>query len=493
MFRKMLIANRGEIAVRIVRACREMEIETLALYEEPDRGSLHVRLADECVNLDSPQGFMDQETIIHIAREKGADAIHPGYGFLAERADFINACEEAGIAFIGPPTGVVEMVNEKLGTLQQVREAGFATVTHSAVSFEDEPLQSIQEAAAELGYPLIIKSCRGGRGPAEQLARNPQQLEAAVRRAQATAQSVFYNCRIYLEKAILRAHQVGVQIMGDKHGNLVHLGEREGSIQTGSRKVIEESPAPCLTPAQREKIVQTALNLARLFNYQNVGTVEFLVDEEGNFYFTEIKARLQVEHPLTEMASRVDLVQEQIRIAAGEPLSLRQEDVMPVGWAMMSRISAEDPWNRFLPSPGQLRRVRLPGGPEVRVDTYVYCECEVPGEYDPLIAKLTVWAPERKRCLQRMRRALEDFILIGTATNIPQLRRILHANKFVEGDYSTAFSTRTFAGESGPDKHLRDLAVAAAVLYARRNQTFYPVTPERTKKGWHRDSRRLPR
>jgi acetyl/propionyl-CoA carboxylase alpha subunit len=351
--------------------------------------------------------------------------------------------------------------------------------------------------ANRLGHPLVVKSCSGGRGPGERLVQTAERLAEAVRRAQAEAQAVYGARRVYLEKAILPAHQIGVQVLGDQHGRLIHLGEREGSLQYGNRKVIEESPAPCLSQSQRERLWQTALDLARLFNYQGLGTVEFLVDEAGRFYFTEIKARIQVEHPLTEMISRVDLVREQIRLAAGEPLGLEQRDVSLSGWAMLCRIRAEDPWRRFLPSPGRLQRVRLPAGPEIRLDTYVYGGCNIPAEYDSLIAKLTVWAPDRAMCVERMRRALEDLKVVGVPTNLPLLQQVLQAPEFAQQSYSTDFLDHSFvAGDHNrqvePETHLRDLAVAAAVLYVRRNQLFRPSVPERLSSGWHQDSRRLP-
>lgn len=388
MFKKILIANRGEIATRIIITCREMGLHTIALYEAPDAGSRHVRIADECVRLDSPQGFLDQEAILRIAQETGADAVHPGYGYLAEEPAFVAACEAAGIVFVGPGTAVLQTLRNKIEALAKARAAGFPVVDYAPISFDESDLNALEAAADLIGYPLVVKSCSGGRGSAERLLKSPQNLEATVQRAQMEAQAVYGNRRVYLEKAILPAHQVGVQILADKSGNIIHLGEREGSLQYSNRKVVEESPAPCLTPDLRQEIWAAALGIARLFNYENAGTVEFLVDTEGNFFFTEIKSRIQVDHALTEMITRMNLVQEQLRIAAGEPLGWTQADVRLEGWAMLCRIHAEDPWRR-LPSPGRLRRVRLPGGPEVRVDTYVYSECDVPGNYDSLIAKLT--------------------------------------------------------------------------------------------------------
>jgi len=492
MFQKILIANRGEIAVRVIQTCRDIGIPTLALYDPSDRESLHVRLADECVMLESSDSFMDYEAILGIAREYGADAIHPGYGFLAEEQAFILACEEARIKFIGPPASVVNAMCGKIEVLAVARAAGIPTVENSPVSFSADEFDALREAAESMGYPLIVKSCRGGRGPGERLILSSDRLEDAVRRAQGEAQAVFGDPQVYLEKAIVPAHQVGVQVVGDSHGNLIHLGAREGSLIYGNRKAIEETPAPCLNADQRERLLETALELAGLFDYQNVGTVEFLVDAKGQFFFTEIKARIQTEHPLTETVARIDLVREQIRIAAGEPLSLTQDQVDLQGWSMSCRISAVDPERRFLPSPGRLDNVRLPGGPGVRVDTYVYSGCTIPAEYNPVIAKLTVWGEDRQMCVARMRRALEDFVITGTQTNLPWLQSVLNSPDFLEGGYTTDFLSHPFEYVDVPEVHLRDLAAITAVLYARRNQMFNPTVPERLLSGWHRSSRRLP-
>lgn len=492
MFTKILIANRGEIAVRIVRACRELGIATVALYEPSDRNSLHIRLADECIQLDSPADFFNAEKLIAITLERQAQAIHPGYGFVAEDASFIRACANAGITFIGPPAEVVERMRSKIDTLRTAHQAGYPTVVHSASSFTQDEYAALEQTANEMGYPLVVKSCRGGRGAGERLVQTPDKLAETVRRAQAEAQAVFGNKQVYLEKAVLPAHQVNVQIAGDKYGHFIHLGEREGSLQVGSRKLLEESPAPCLNQAQREKLWQTALELGRLFHYQNVGTVEFLVDKEGNFYFTEFKARLQVEHPITEARTRINLVREQIRLAAGEPLAWTQEEVRFQGHAMLCRINAEDPWNHYLPSPGHLQRVRWPGGHGVRVDTYVQCGSDVPAAYDPLIAKLTAWGSDRQMAALRMRCALEDSKLIGTPTNLPFLQRILHSPEFLAGQYDTEFLHHPFTSDERSQGYYQDLAAIAAVLYLQRNETFLPDASPRLHSGWHRESRRLP-
>lgn len=492
MFTKILIANRGEIAVRIIRTCREMGLQTVVLYDPADRGSLHVRLADEALVLPTPAGFRDGEALAQVALAKGANAIHPGYGFLAEEADFIRACTAAGLAFIGPPAEVVAALRNKPAALQRAAEAGFPTRPHSPRSFGPEESAALRAEADRLGYPLVIKSCRGGRGRGERLARSADELEPAALRARAEAQTVYADQQLYLERAVLPGHQIGVQILSDTRGGLIHLGEREGSLIWGNQKVLEESPAPCLTPDQRERLWRMAIDLARLFAYQNAGTVEFLMDEEGKFYFTEIKARLQMEHPLTEMVTRLDLVREQIRLAAGERLELDQAAVRLSGWAMQCRVSAEDPWQSFLPTPGVLQRLRLPAGVEVRVDTYAYSGCRLPAIYDPLIAKLIVWGPDRGLCAQRLARALEDLSLVGIPSNLPALQRLVGDPRYQRGQYDTETLQQPPAPpEIGDERYLRDLAVISAVLHERRHQILQPSLPERVISGWHRGARRL--
>lgn len=495
MFDKVLVANRGEIAVRIVRALRDLGIWSVALYDAADSGSLHVRLADECVELKTQFSYMDGAEIIDIAQRLGVSAIHPGYGFLAERADFIRACEQAGITFIGPPSDVAATVGNKIAALERAEQAGFATPPHSTRSFSADEFDLLAAEADALGYPLIIKACAGGRGRATRVARSRKGLERSVRQAQAEAQLVFGSEQVFLERAILPCRFIDIQIVGDNYGTLLHLGTRDGSIQRYNQKLLAEAPAPSLTPAQRAEAEQMALAVARLFDLRGVGTVEFLMDGAGKFYFTEIKPRIQVEHPVTEMVTRIDLVREQVELAAGKRIRLRQEDIKLEGWAMQCRLNAEDPWNNFLPSPGVLRRFRLPGGPNVRVDTYGYSGCEVPVRYDPMLAVLAVWGEDRAECLSRMRRALQDFAITGVQTNLPLFQRIVDDPDFVRGEYTTQFIWRPWlepVAQPAPEL-LRDLAVAAAISYVMRYQAFKPVQPERLRSGWHTSSRELPR
>jgi acetyl/propionyl-CoA carboxylase alpha subunit len=492
MFTKVLIANRGEIAVRIERTCREMGIQSVALYDPSDMGSLHVRLAGQAVRLTSELGYLDQQAIIGHALDAGAEAIHPGYGFLAERPEFVQACTAAGLAFIGPPAEVIAAVRDKSAALRRVRAAGFQTSKHSTMAFDAGDLDQLRAAAGAIGYPLVIKSGSGGRGRGTRVVRAPEHLDEAIRQARAGAEAVFGDVQIYLERAILPSCYVEVQLLGDARGNLIHLGERDSSIQRNNQKIVTESPAPYLAQPQREQLWQNAIAIARLFGCRSACTVEFVIDGHGRWYFTEIKPRIQVEHPVSELVSQIDIVREQIRIAAGQPLSLGQADVSLSGSAVQCRINAEDPWNRFLPSPGRIEGFRLPGGPAVRVDTYAYSGCEIPLRYDPIFAKLLAWGVDRDECLNRMRRALEECLITGIQTNIPLLHNVLNDPDFIRGAYTTEFSRRPLMAAGAPERELRDLAATAAVAYLRRTAGAQASQPERLSSGWHQDSRHLP-
>ncbi len=494
MFKKVLVANRGEIAVRIIRACRDMGIETVALYSGNDRNSLHVRIADECMAVKSELRYGDAEEVLEIARRTGADAIHPGYGFLAEEPEFARACAEAGITFIGPKPEVLEALRNKIQAMETVRRAGFNVPAYSETAVPGSDTERLAAMADDLGYPLVVKSNRGGRGRGSRVIHSQAEMKQRLAVAEAEAQRIYGNDLLYLERAIEPSYYVAVQVLADTQGNIIHLGEREGSVLLHNQKLIEESPAPCLGDEQRTRLWQAALEIARLFAYENAGTVEFIVDREGRFYFTEMKGRIQIEHPVSEMVSDVDIVREQICIAAGDPLSRRQEDVELRGHAMQCRINAEDPWNRYLPSPGELRRFRLPGGLHVRVDTYGYVGCRVPVRFDPLLANVVVWGQTRAECLQRMRRALEDFKIVGVQTNLPLHIHILNTPEFVAGncDISHTLTEREFTARQGLPDFRRDLAAAAAVAFVLRREGAKPTTPARLSSGWHRSSRRLP-
>ncbi len=497
MFDKLLIANRGAVAVRIIRTCRELGITSVAVYVPGDRSSLHVRLADECVALTTEAGYLDGDEILRLARQTGAGAIHPGYGFLAERPAFIRACEEAGVVFVGPPSQVVAACQAKIDAMQRVQEAGYRIPVHARACLDDageldeDDAQHLLSLAQSLGYPLAVKSCSGGRGRGTRVVNEVVALVESARQSRREADNVYGDQRLYLEKIIEGARHLEVQILGDRHGNIIHLGDRDGSLQRNNQKLVGESPAPNLSPEQHAQLWDTALGIARLFDYQGAGTVEFLMDREGAFYFTEIKARIQVEHPVTEMISGLDIVAEQIRIAAGLPLSQGQEDVALRGWAIQCRINAEDPWNHFLPSPGILHRFRIPGGAHIRVDSYGCAGCEVPVQYDPILATLVVWGEDRALAMRRLQRALEEFTIAGVQTNLTLLQQIVDDARFSRGEYDTNLLSRLDAASSRLNGAERDLAVAAAVAYVLRNQAQTPVIPERLLSGWHRASRTI--
>ncbi len=497
MFKKLLIANRGEIAVRIIRTCRELGIATVAVYTVADRDSLHVRLADEAMLLQSPLRYGDAEEVLAVAKQVGADAIHPGYGFLAEEPDFAARCAEAGIAFVGPSAPVIRSLRNKIEAMDTVKRAGYAVPLYAeldAASTSGELDEAyLLQRAADVGYPLVVKSARGGRGRGARVVLSADRLLEAVDAARREAKMIYGDEHLYLERVIAPSHYVVVQILADTHGSMVHLGEREGSLLRHNQKLIEESPAPSLDESGRAALWQMALDIARLFRYQNAGAVEFLVDERGNFHFTELKGRIQIEHAVSEMVSGVDIVAEQIRIAAGEPLGRTQADIRLDGWAMQCRINAEDPWNDYLPSPGLLTRFRLPQGPGVRVDTYGYVGCEIPLRFDPLLANLIVKGETRDDCVQRMRRALQEFRVVGVQTNLPLHMQILHDEPFAEGKYDTRYMTHfRFETKCRDEEVRKDLAAMVAVAYALRGHIGKPQTPERIQTGWHRSARRLP-
>jgi acetyl/propionyl-CoA carboxylase alpha subunit len=398
----------------------------------------------------------------------------------------------AGVAFIGPPAEVIAVVRDKVAALGRVRAAGFRTPQHSPLAFDAGDLDGLRAAAGAIGYPLVIKSCSGGRGRGTRVVRAPEHLDEAVRQAQTGAEAVFGDAQIYVERAILPSRYVEVQLLGDGHGNLIHLGERDSSVQRNNQKIVTEAPAPYLSQEQRQQLWREAIDIARLFNCRSACTVEFVIDSHDQWYFTEIKARIQVEHAVTEMVARVDLVREQIRIAAGEPLSIGQADVRLAGSAMQCRINAEDPWNHFLPSPGRIDGFRLPGGPSVRVDTYASSGCAIPLRYDPIFAKLVTWGVDRGECVNRMRRALEECMITGIQTNIPLLHSVLNDPDFIRGVYTTEFSRRPLVAVGAAERGLRDLAAAAAIAYLRRTAGAQASQPERLSSLWHQDSRHLP-
>jgi len=439
MFKKVLIANRSEIAVRIIRACKEMGISTVAVYSDVDRDALHVRYADEAYHIGPPparESYLRIDKIIDVAKKAGADAIHPGYGFLAENAEFAEACEKAGIVFIGPPKKAIVEMGSKTVARQTAMKAGVPVIPGTLEPLSDE---EIFAKAKEIGFPIMLKAVAGGGGKGMRLIKSEDELESAIRLARSEAKGAFGDDSLYIEKYIENPRHVEMQILVDTFGNGIWLGERECSIQRRHQKVIEEAPSVILDEELRRKMGEAALKVAFAAGYYSAGTVEFLVDKDRNFYFLEVNTRLQVEHPVTEMVTGIDIVKEMISIAAGSKLSYTQDDVKMMGASIEFRVYAEDPFNNFVPSPGTITGLRMPGGPGVRVDAGVFEGSVVPMEYDPIIAKLIVWGRDRKEAVERGKRALKEFVVKGIKTTIPFHKLVLDHPAFLTGEFDTTF------------------------------------------------------
>jgi acetyl-CoA carboxylase biotin carboxylase subunit len=470
-FRKLLVANRGEIAVRVMRACRELGITTVAVYSEADRAALHVRQADEAYLLGpapSRESYLRIDRVIEVAQRSGADAIHPGYGFLAENAAFARACEQAGIAFVGPRSETIALMGEKTSARRAALAAGVPVVPGSLQPLAES--SELRREAERIGFPLMLKAAAGGGGKGLRLVSRPEDLEAALARARSEAQSAFGDQSVYLEKAIERPRHIEIQVLADQHGAALQLFERECSIQRRHQKVIEESPSPFVDPELRERMGALALALTRQAGYLNAGTLEFLVDADRNPYFLEMNTRLQVEHPVTELVTGCDLVKLQIRIARGERLPFRQQDLRQRGHAIECRVYAEDPERGFLPSPGRIEALRVPGGPGVRDDSGVYEGCVVPVQYDPLISKLIAYGEDREEALARMRRAVAEYKVIGVKTTLPFFERVLRHPAFAAGNYDTSFVEKAFAAAGPRGERPVQVAVAAAAIRAYRER-----------------------
>lgn len=468
-FQKVLIANRGEIALRVIRACRELGLTSVAVYSEADRQALHTRMADEAYYIGpapASQSYLHIPTLIEVARRAGAQAVHPGYGFLSENAEFVEACVEAGLVFIGPTAEMQRAVGEKTAARETARQADVPIVPGALLDGLEN--SAIQELAKQIGYPLLLKAAAGGGGKGIRFVRDSRDLLSSLRTARSEAKSAFGDDRVYMEKAIAPARHIEVQFIADTHGHVVHLGERECSIQRRHQKLIEEAPSPIMDEELRQRITSAAVNLIRTIGYVNAGTAEFLLGPDRNFYFLEINARIQVEHPVTEWCTGLDLVQEQFRVAAGLPLSFSQEQVAFRGAAIECRISAEDPENRFLPATGMVQALQEPSGPGVRVDSGLYAGLQVPLFYDPLLSKLIVWGSDRAQAIARMRRALEEYQIVGVRTTLPFSRWLMDQPRYIAGDFSTDF----IAEEWGEKGRLREATTAA-------NEESRQLTPEK--------------
>jgi acetyl-CoA carboxylase biotin carboxylase subunit len=493
MFNKVLIANRGEIAVRIIRACRELGLLTVAVYSDVDRQALHVRYADEAYRLGpapSRDSYLRADKIIAIARKSGAGAIHPGYGFLAERTDFAEACREAGLAFIGPNPSSIAAMGDKAVARATVSRAGVQVVpgTEGEGSLRDEELLAVAPA---IGFPLLVKATAGGGGKGMREVNSLEEMPTLLNAARREAEASFGDGNVYLEKLVEGARHIEIQILADGQDNVIHLGERECSIQRRHQKLLEESPSPFVGEDEefRQQIGAVAVRAAQAVNYVNAGTIEFLVDKDKNFYFLEMNTRLQVEHPVTEMVTGIDIVKEQIRIARGRCLRHKQEDIHHNGWAIECRINSEDPYNNFIPSTGRITHTLLPTGPGVRVDTGVYIGFEISPYYDSLISKLIVWGDTRGEAILRMRRALEEYKILGVHSNIPFHQRLMDSHRFMGGQYDTRFVEERFSieeAEEGKESHPEIAAILATLVAHRQTELAAHVIQrnERDTSNW---------
>lgn len=468
MIKKVLIANRGEIALRVMRSCREMGIRTVAVFSEADRTSHHVMYADEAYLIGpaiARESYLNIEKVIEVTKQCKADAIHPGYGFLSENADFARRCKEGGIIFIGPAAETMEAMGDKIAARKRMIAAGVPVVPGT-----EQPLQNAEEAVRicnEIGYPVMLKASMGGGGKGMRLIHNENEVTEAYHAARSESMSSFGDDTVYLEKFVEEPHHIEFQILGDNHGNVIHLFDRECSVQRRNQKIVEESPSPFLTPELRKEMGEKAVAAAKAVNYSGAGTIEFLVDKNRNFYFLEMNTRLQVEHPITEEVVGVDLVKEQIHIANNEVLRLKQEDLSQRGHAIECRICAEDTENNFMPSPGIIRQITRPNGIGVRMDSYVYEGYEIPIYYDPMIGKLIVWATTRQYAIERMRRVLYEYKITGLKTNLSYLKRIMHVPDFVRGEYDTLFiekNSRMLLRNNGNNEEIENIAMIASYI-----------------------------
>jgi acetyl-CoA carboxylase biotin carboxylase subunit len=492
LFRKVLVANRGEIAVRVIRALREMQIASVAVFSEADRKAPHVWMADEAIAIGpaaATESYLAGERVVSAALRAGAEAVHPGYGFLSENALFAKLCAQSGIQFIGPHPRAIEQMGSKTAALQVAKQAGVPVVPGSEGAIGGEA--EARQVAARIGYPVLLKASAGGGGKGMRRVDRAADFSAALRDARSEAERAFGSGEMYLEKLIERPRHIEVQILGDEYGHLIHLGERECSVQRRHQKVVEECPSPLVLekPELREKLGEAALQIARAVNYSNAGTIEFLAGPQGDFHFLEMNTRLQVEHPVTESVTGVDLVRWQIHIAAGEPLTLRQQDIRWSGSAIECRVYAEDPENNFLPSPGEITHYTEPGGPGVRVDGGVYAGWTVPLEYDPLLAKLCVWGDTRNSAIARMRRALAEYRVLGITTNLRMFSRLMMDPAWRSGELHTGLLDE-FQKRQSPERPEQDALIAAMLAAAQTGRNPATSRLKDEQSAWQLEGRR---
>ncbi len=497
MIRKLLIANRGEIAVRIIRTCKEMGIKTIAVYSDADRKSLHVRYADEAYYIGpspSNESYLNIPKIIEVAKQSYTNAIHPGYGFLSENAEFAEACAEAGIIFIGPSPLAIRTMGDKITARNKMIAAGVPVVPGMDLPEVNADLP--KTVGDKVGFPVMVKATAGGGGKGMRLVKKPEDLISAVESAQSEAGASFGNSLVYIEKYVESPHHIEFQVLGDNHGNVIHLFERECSVQRRHQKLIEETPSPFLTPELREEMGKAAVAAAQAVDYSGAGTIEFLVDKHRNYYFLEMNTRLQVEHPITERVVGIDLVKAQIEIARNKPLEYKQEELQQFGHAIECRIYAEDPENNFMPSPGVVQAIREPRGLGVRLDGYVYDGVEIPLFYDPMIAKLITWSGSREETIARMKRALREYQITGVKTSIGFLKRIMENDEFNSGEYDTHFIEKNLEDlmqmKRKCTRACKDIAAIAAFLeFQHLNKQAQKEDGKKEDKKWKEMGRRI--
>jgi acetyl-CoA carboxylase biotin carboxylase subunit len=485
-FDKLLIANRGEIAMRILRACHELGIRTVAVFSDADRNAPHVRFADEAYYIGAPparESYLIAEKILDVAKRSGAEAIHPGYGFLSERAEFAQACVDAGIVFVGPPARAIATMGDKLVARSTVMAAGVPVVPGTLPGLSDEEMAA---AANEMGFPVLVKAAAGGGGKGMRPVHRPEDLTDAFGAARRESKAAFGDDTVYIEKMITESRHIEIQLLADVYGNTIYLGERECSLQRRHQKLIEESPSFVVDEELRRAMGEVAVAAAKAVDYVNAGTIEFLVDRDRNFYFLEMNTRLQVEHPVTELVTGIDIVQEQLRIARGRKLRLQQEDVRMQGWAIECRVNAEDPYNNYLPSTGVITSIQLPTGPGVRVDTGVFSGFEITPYYDSMISKLVCDGETRAEAVMRMRRALEEYRIMGVKTNIPFHQHMMASHRFLSGQFDTKFVEDRFTMDDRDAEHSKEAALLAVLAAHERSQRAGQIVApgERDTSNW---------